>query len=541
MMRSAVCSLFLVVPLGLGCPGTTGSAPDGGSSAEDAGPLDAGAPPDPCDALVPAQEGGVPFDTLTGYSGSEDFAFDAEGALVSVDQNGNLTRQPRGEASQLISPGFGDTAGIRILENGDYVLANVELGSLMRITPQGGQSTILSGINYPNGVEVSLDGVVYVAEHDSGRVREVDADTGEFTIIAEDLLNPNGLSFSPDQQTLYVGSFGGGTLHALHRNGTGWDPPVLLAQVSEPGQIASSCRAEGTPCLNDIGLPGICETDANGDLFCGEPPEASLCAAAGDDCTDGFGQDNRCITEIGGTFVCPNVPSEYAESCVGISEGDTCTTTTGEGYCVTSFPEEGGNFIFCYVEQGSVCANKEIGEACVEFSGPGECVDGAAFGSAEPVCLPNAFTDLEACANLAEGDACTQTDGGASGLCSDGSFVGAAGLLCLTEGGGQPRENGGLDGVNVDQCGNVYVTEFTTGKIYRVDPDDGAVETFAVLPSGWIPNMHWGDGIGGFDATTMYVMDRDEGRVFSIETGVKTSPTLFGSTLTPDGEEEAGQ
>ncbi|MBL8741641.1 MAG: hypothetical protein JNK04_11125, partial [Myxococcales bacterium] len=45
----------------------------------------------------------------------------------------------------------------------------------------------------------------------------------------------------------------------------------------------------------------------------------------------------------------------------------------------------------------------------------------------------------------------------------------------------------------------------------------GDVTLIAELPSGWVPNIHWGRGVGGFEKNVMYVADRDQGRLFGVQ------------------------
>jgi hypothetical protein len=78
---------------------------------------------------------------------------------------------------------------------------------------------------------------------------------------------------------------------------------------------------------------------------------------------------------------------------------------------------------------------------------------------------------------------------------------------------------GGIDGVGVDVCGNVYASEFVNGNVYRIDPT-GNIELIATLPSSWIPNVEWGKNLGGFLGHTLYVADRDQGRLFALEVGI---------------------
>lgn len=318
------------------CGGGDNSGSDAGSdtgqkvdgSTVDAAPLLPDAMPDAmvplfdCNALAPLP---VTVTALAGFSGSEDFAFDAEGNLVS-NAEGNITRQTKAGVSTLLSPNVGETAGMRYLSTGELVVAQVDTGNILRITASGVSSTLLAGFSYPNGLEVDKDDFVYVAEHDAGRVRRVNSATGEFTIIAEGLTRPNGLSFSPDYKTLYVNSFGGGTVHTITVDDQGkWSAPLLLGSVPEGG-----------------------------------------------------------------------------------------------------------------------------------------------FGF----------------------------------------------------------EHGGLDGMAVDACGNAYVTEYVKGIVWRFTPE-GEREIVANLPSFWIPNLHWGTGVGGWDPKVLYVMDREEGRVFELAVNIEEKELVY--------------
>jgi sugar lactone lactonase YvrE len=86
---------------------------------------------------------------------------------------------------------------------------------------------------------------------------------------------------------------------------------------------------------------------------------------------------------------------------------------------------------------------------------------------------------------------------------------------------------GGFDGLNVDECGNIYITEFVVGKVWRVTPDGAQVDEVAALPSSWIPNLRWGNGVGGFEEGTLYVADRDGGRLFALDIGLQGKPAVY--------------
>ncbi len=349
------------------------------------------------------------YTTVNNITSAEDFVFDLEGNVLSIDPQGNLVSSNQLGQTSLVVPGVvADAAGMSMLPDGTIVVASPATGSLVTITPEGGTTTLLSGIAYPNGVEVHRDGWIAVSEHDAGVVRRVDPKTGEFIILAEGLWNPNGVSFSPDYSTLYVNSFGGGTVHSIALTETGAaSDPVLLGELDE---------------------------------YSGTPPP--------------WGND------------------PWLSSCDGLNSGDSCEL----------------------IDQAGTCVNW----------------DGSLYCDA-----PDPFA--AACASLSEGDSCTLLT--ESGTCSDWGW----GLMCDNASwwGG---EGGGLDGMAVDGCGNVYVTEFGTGKIWRWSADGVGPDLVAEMPSYWIPNMDFGVGVGGWDTERMWVIDRDTDQIFGLDIGVPGRP-----------------
>jgi gluconolactonase len=224
------------------------------------------------------------------------------------------------EPAELVIPGLVgmESAGTRMLADETLIVADVSNNEVVAVTKAGGKEVLASGLSYPNGVAIGQDGLVYVAEQSGGRVVRIEPSSKSSEVLAEDLINPNGLAFSPDQRTLYVSSFIGG----------------MIYQIVFDDQ--------------------------------GKPAPATVLA-------DEIGKDGH----------------------------------------------------------------------------------------------------------------------------------------------------GGLDGVGVDACGNVYVTEFSTANVWRITPD-GKVELAVALSSetSWIPNLSWGSGVSGWDPKKMYVLDRGHDQVFAVEIGV---------------------
>jgi sugar lactone lactonase YvrE len=105
------------------------------------------------------------------------------------------------------------------------------------------------------------------------------------------------------------------------------------------------------------------------------------------------------------------------------------------------------------------------------------------------------------------------------GVCSDGKPYGIDAALCRPSS-GQGGDEGGLDGLNVDVCGNVYATAHVIGKVYRWTEALGTPELVVDVRGSWIPNLHWGNGIGGWEKDVVYMADRDRGGLYAIEVGV---------------------
>lgn len=133
----------------------------------------------------------------------------------------------------------------------------------------------------------------------------------------------------------------------------------------------------------------------------------------------------------------------------------------------------------------------------------------------------------EPCTDLIEGDSCI---GGVAlgpydGVCSSGGGGGAAHLVCrpaVTD-----STHGGLDGIGTDACGNVFVAEYTTGSVWRFDAEGAEGVLAAQINSQWIPNIHWGLGVGGFETDVMYVADRQRRALRAIEVGVPGRPECY--------------
>jgi sugar lactone lactonase YvrE len=199
-----------------------------------------------CGAL-PA--GPLSFNIIGGVVSGEDIAFDDEGFLIGMS-GGSLFKSTKTGSTVLWANNAGCASGLRTLPSGDVVCNGY--GTFIRIDKDTAVYTVVTtALDYPNGIEIGDDGMAYVSEQDSGEVTKIDPYTGEKWTIATGLNNPNGLTFSPDYKTLYIGSFCGGMIYRVVFDDAGnpGSPDVFLS-TSDPVAIAAGMSG----CFDGMGV-----------------------------------------------------------------------------------------------------------------------------------------------------------------------------------------------------------------------------------------------------------------------------------------------
>jgi sugar lactone lactonase YvrE len=455
------------------------------------------APPGACerDKLVPAP---LPYEQLTGFTSAEDFTFDDDGHHVALDESNHLYAQDiTGDGAIIATSVVAGGAGIAYLSDGSFAVNDAYTNAIVRVYPDGTKDTILSGLAYPNGLEVDPYDFLYVAENGADRVRRVDPSSGDYTIIGENITAANGVAFGPGYTTLYVAAFGGGTITAIPRGATfdEWGPPYELANAKYFATTAPCAdKSVGDRCIATAGGEGTCVDVGAGYRACRFTPDEAACAgkSAGDACTtelEGATVPGQCVQTVDGHMLyCPRVRYELADVCNGAPfEGAVCTvpSTDSSGKCTTHY------------EGLRVCLAGEDEAAAVKTP----------------------------CEGRIAGDAChaTVATGPYDGVCADlgGLWIGLLEFGCKPPWVGSSGA-GYLDGINVDECGTVYATDYATMDLYRVFPDATGETAVPHLPSSWIPNAKWArNTVGGWSTTTLYVADRPNEAMFAVDVGVR--------------------
>ena len=294
-----------------------------------------------------------------------------------------------------------------------------------------------------------------------------------------------------------------------------------------PEIVACDGLAPEAPCsyrtLNGEHI-GACRDDF-GVLYCAEFDPAVV-ACIGKEPTDActLNPFDPTPAECSDALVCVRAEA-WRKACQGKVAGNACDFPLDgarlSGACTADW--EG---LICQPETGKAhvdaCMGMHDSEACSAVidstTYTGVCV-GTSIEGLPMAILTCVGSEYVACDGKAADDACAYLyySGLAAGTCDD-SF----GALYCTAGSAEGHLN--LDGVEVDACGNIYVTEYVAGILWRISPDGAKIEDIAHLRALWIPNLHWGNGQGGFRSDRLYVQNRDDGSLFELDVGVEGKP-----------------
>jgi hypothetical protein len=195
--------------------GEGGGGGDAGSGGEDSKE-----PPIDC-SQVPSKP--IKVEELKGPRAYHDIAFDTLGNLIG-NHNEDLLKTALDGKPKMMLAGVGMLQGFDLAVNGDLYAVGSPFDdntSLLRITPEGGQESVID-IDYgAYGVRIGPDGFIYVAASDS--LLRIDPVTKKTTLVPSNVEGwaPRVMDYSPDKKKLYVGTLGEGTVYAYDLDETG--------------------------------------------------------------------------------------------------------------------------------------------------------------------------------------------------------------------------------------------------------------------------------------------------------------------------------
>lgn len=184
-----------------------------------------------------------------------------------------------GQGTSIFMRPSGKADGMTYDHEGRLVVAGWSSRTVWRLEPDGSTTTLASHyqgkkLNTPNDIVVKSDGSIYFTDPSNGirntgmecydiqkyldyeAVFRLDLRDSSLTLLLDDMINPNGLCFSPDESLLYVN-----------------DTPRRHIRVFdvEPDGTISNGRLFAELIHDDPGGPDGMKVDVAGNVYCTGP------------------------------------------------------------------------------------------------------------------------------------------------------------------------------------------------------------------------------------------------------------------------------
>lgn len=148
------------------------------------------------------------------------------------------------------------TNGLAVDAAGRLHGASHKLGGIVRFGPAGEETVVVSGyqgsrFNSPNDLAFRSDGTLYFTDptwqapspppQARTRVYRVTPGTHKALVVDANRTQPNGITLSPDEKTLYLSSLGGLYTYAVAPDGSVGGPKRFASQIASADGMVADC------------------------------------------------------------------------------------------------------------------------------------------------------------------------------------------------------------------------------------------------------------------------------------------------------------
>lgn len=237
-----------------------------------------------CTSEIPFSMG-EPEVVTTGFQFTEGPHWMEDGSLIFSDIPANKVYRwkPGTDSSTIFVDSSGNSNGIEALPNGEIVLAQ-HAGRVSRLTVEGSLEAIVTEyqgkrLNSPNDLAIRSDGTIYFTDPNFG-VSEEDQELdicgvykigsdGKTELMFDGFALPNGITFSPQEDFLYVNDSETGE--------------ILRFEVQDNGDLGEGVSFANIGAFTELGGADGMITDLQGRLYTTGPNGLIVFNAAGEE------------------------------------------------------------------------------------------------------------------------------------------------------------------------------------------------------------------------------------------------------------------